>query len=253
MKATDSGLRAGRRPPEPRRSASRPELNAPEVPELSIAEYEPLLDSANARPADWLRIARDIAEHRAQLRRLRRPARHRHDGLHRLRARLPAARARQAGGGHGLADPARRAALRRAPEPADRVLVAARDDVREVCLVFGSQILRGCRAVKASASGFEAFDSPEPAAARRGGRARSRSTRRGCARRRPRRGRAAAGARRRRRACCASTRACRRRCCARRWPSRSAGSCSRPTARARSPTPTRSCSPRSPRARAAAS
>ena len=30
----------------------------------SIAEYEPLLDSANARPADWLRIARDIAEHR---------------------------------------------------------------------------------------------------------------------------------------------------------------------------------------------
>ena len=40
------------------------------------------------------------------------------------------------------------------------VLVAARDDVREVCLVFGSQILRGCRAVKTSASGFEAFNSP---------------------------------------------------------------------------------------------
>jgi L-asparaginase len=40
------------------------------------------------------------------------------------------------------------------------VLVAARDDVREVCLVFGSKILRGCRAIKASASGFEAFESP---------------------------------------------------------------------------------------------
>jgi L-asparaginase len=40
------------------------------------------------------------------------------------------------------------------------VLVAARDDVREVCLVFGSHILRGCRTVKASASGFEAFASP---------------------------------------------------------------------------------------------
>jgi L-asparaginase len=40
------------------------------------------------------------------------------------------------------------------------VLVAARADVREVCLVFGSQILRGCRAIKASASGFEAFESP---------------------------------------------------------------------------------------------
>ncbi len=40
------------------------------------------------------------------------------------------------------------------------VLVAARDDVREVCLVFGSHILRGCRTVKSSASGFEAFTSP---------------------------------------------------------------------------------------------
>jgi L-asparaginase len=32
--------------------------------------------------------------------------------------------------------------------------------VREVCLVFGSRILRGCRAVKESASGFDAFSSP---------------------------------------------------------------------------------------------
>ena len=32
--------------------------------------------------------------------------------------------------------------------------------MREVCLVFGSHILRGCRAVKSSASGFEAFSSP---------------------------------------------------------------------------------------------
>ena len=63
MKPTDNGYApvpghldgAGPRPPE---------LNAREVPELSITEYEPLLDSANARPADWLRIARDIAEHR---------------------------------------------------------------------------------------------------------------------------------------------------------------------------------------------
>ena len=41
-----------------------PELNARDVPELVVAEHEPLLDSANARPSDWLRIARDIAEHR---------------------------------------------------------------------------------------------------------------------------------------------------------------------------------------------
>ena len=43
------------------------------------------------------------------------------------------------------------------------VLVAARDDVREVVLVFGSQILAGARAVKASASGFEAFTRPNAA------------------------------------------------------------------------------------------
>ena len=42
----------------------QPQLHTAEVPELSICEYEPLLDSANARPSDWLRIARDLAQHR---------------------------------------------------------------------------------------------------------------------------------------------------------------------------------------------
>ena len=119
MKATDSGYApvSGHLTAQVR---DRPELRAPEVPELSISEYEPLLDSANARPADWLRIARDIAEHRHHYDGFVVAARHRHDGLHGLRARVPAARARQAGGGHRLADPARRAAQRRAPELADR-------------------------------------------------------------------------------------------------------------------------------------
>ena len=131
-----------------------------EVPELSITEYEPLLDSANARPADWLRIARDIVEHR-----------HHYDGFVVL---------------HGTDTMAYTASalaflLRGLGKPViitgsqiplgvlrsdgrqnflTAVLVAARDDVKEVCLVFGSQILRGARAVKASASGFEAFSSP---------------------------------------------------------------------------------------------
>jgi L-asparaginase len=139
---------------------NRPELLAAEVPELSISEYEPLLDSANARPSDWLRIARDITEHRD-----------RYDGFVVL---------------HGTDTMAYTASalaflLRGLGKPVvvtgsqiplgvlrsdgrqnflTAILVAARDDVREVCLVFGSQILRGCRAVKASASGFEAFSSP---------------------------------------------------------------------------------------------
>jgi L-asparaginase len=159
MKATESGYA-----PVPghltEQVRDRPDLHAPEVPELSITEYAPLLDSANARPSDWLRIARDLARHR-----------HHYDGFVVL---------------HGTDTMAYTASalaflLRGLGKPVvvtgsqiplgvlrsdgrqnflTAVLVAARDDVREVCLVFGSQILRGCRAVKASASGFEAFASP---------------------------------------------------------------------------------------------
>jgi L-asparaginase len=138
----------------------RTELTEPELPELTISEYEPLLDSANARPADWLQIAADIARRRDEF-----------DGFVVL---------------HGTDTMAYTSSalaflLRGLDKPVvvtgsqiplgvlrsdgrqnllTALLVAARDDVREVCLVFGSKILRGCRAIKASASGFEAFDSP---------------------------------------------------------------------------------------------
>jgi L-asparaginase len=159
MKPTDSGYA-----PVPGHLSAqirdRPELHSPEVPELSICEYEPLLDSANARPSDWLRIARDLSQHRAH-----------YDGFVVL---------------HGTDTMAYTASalaflLRGLGKPVvvtgsqiplgvlrsdgrqnlmTSLLVAARDDVREVCLVFGAHILRGCRSVKASASGFEAFASP---------------------------------------------------------------------------------------------
>lgn len=162
MKATDNGYA-----PVPGHLTAqirdRPELHSAEVPELAITEYTPLLDSANARPADWLRVARDIWQHRAH-----------YDGFLVL---------------HGTDTMAYTASalaflLRGLGKPVvvtgsqiplgvlrsdgrqnllTSVLVAARDDVREVCLVFGSKILRGCRAVKASASGFEAFESPNMA------------------------------------------------------------------------------------------
>ena len=160
MKAIDGGAYAPVAGHLTAQIRDRPELRAAEVPELSITEYKPLLDSANARPSDWLRIARDIAQHR-----------HHYDGFVVL---------------HGTDTMAYTASalaflLRGLGKPVvvtgsqipfgvlrsdgrqnllTAALVAARDDVREVCLVFGSRILRGCRAVKASASGFEAFDSP---------------------------------------------------------------------------------------------
>jgi L-asparaginase len=142
--------------------AGVPELVEAEVPELLVNEHAPLLDSANARPADWLAIARDIAA-RARtdefdgfvvlhgtdtmaytasalaflLRGLGRP-------VVVTGAQIPIGVLRSDGRQNLLT----------------AVLVAARADVREVCLVFGSRILRGCRAVKESASGFEAFSSP---------------------------------------------------------------------------------------------
>jgi L-asparaginase len=137
-----------------------PELNAPDMPELAVVEHEPLLDSANARPADWLRIARDIAAHR-----------HGYDGFVILHGTDTMAYTASALAFllRGLAKPV---VVTGSQIPLGvlrsdgrqnlltSVLVAARDDVKEVCLVFGSKILRGSRAVKASASGFEAFDSP---------------------------------------------------------------------------------------------
>ncbi len=138
----------------------RPALTAPDVPALEIEEYEPLLDSSNARPADWLRIARAIAGRAGAF-----------DGFVILHGTDTMAYTASALAFllRGLAKPVvvtgsqiPLAVLRSDAEQnmLTALLVAARDDVREVCLVFGSQILRGCRAIKASASGFEAFRSP---------------------------------------------------------------------------------------------
>jgi len=38
---------------------------APELPNVTIHEYEPLLDSANMTPHEWMKIAHDIEAHYA--------------------------------------------------------------------------------------------------------------------------------------------------------------------------------------------
>lgn len=140
--------------------ADVPELLEAEVPELVVHEHAPLMDSANARPEDWLRIARDIAG-RAE----------RFDGFVVLHGTDTMAYTASALAFllRGLGRPV---VITGAQIPIGvlrsdgrqnlltAVLVAARPEVREVCLVFGSRILRACRAVKESASGFEAFSSP---------------------------------------------------------------------------------------------
>jgi L-asparaginase len=159
MKATESGY-APVRGHLTKEVRDRPDLQEPEVPELAIVEYESLLDSANARPADWLRVARDIADRRDDF-----------DGFVVLHGTDTMAYTASALAFllRGLGKPV---VITGSQIPLGvlrsdgrqnfltAVLVAARDDVREVCLVFGSRILRGVRAVKTSASGFEAFVSP---------------------------------------------------------------------------------------------
>jgi L-asparaginase len=149
--------------------ADRPELHEPEVPELVIHEHDPLLDSAAAQPADWLRIAADIAARADEF-----------DGFVVLHGTDTMAYTASALAFllRGLGKPV---VITGAQIPIGvlrsdgrqnlltAVLVAARADMREVCLVFGSRVLRGCRAVKESATGFEAFASPnEPPLGRAG-------------------------------------------------------------------------------------
>jgi L-asparaginase len=159
MKASRSGYR-----PEPgslqAHMAQMPELRHASMPSYTIHEYDPLLDSSNMTPVEWVKIARDVAEQYD-----------RYDGfvvlhgtdtmaytasalpflLNRLRkpviitgSQIPLCEVR---------NDARENLI-------TSLMLAADHDVPEVCLYFGGKLLRGCRATKVSADGFAAFDSP---------------------------------------------------------------------------------------------
>lgn len=141
--------------------ARMPELADPRMPAYTLHEYNPLLDSSNMRPADWVRIGQDICEHYAD-----------YDGfivLHGTDTMAYTASALPFFLG-GLAKPVivtgsqiplcevrndARANL------VTSMLIAAEYPVPEVCLYFGNRLLRGCRAVKVDADGLDAFDSPK--------------------------------------------------------------------------------------------
>jgi L-asparaginase len=137
-----------------------PELEDDRIPEYVLGEYEPLLDSANMAPPDWLKIATDIHERY-----------HDFDGFVVLHGTDTMAYTASALPFlfEGLAKPVvltgsqiPLAAVRSdARENLITALLIASDPrVTEVCLYFGGQLLRGCRAVKVNAVGFDAFASP---------------------------------------------------------------------------------------------
>lgn len=140
--------------------AAMPELRDAAMPDYAIHEYDPLLDSANMMPTDWLKIAEDIAAHYDDYDGF--IVLHGTDTMAYTASALPFML-------RGLAKPV---ILTGSQLPLWEVrndarenlitvmMIAANYPIPEVCLYFGDKLLRGCRAVKINAVGFEAFDSP---------------------------------------------------------------------------------------------
>ena len=134
--------------------AAMPELTGPEAPAWDLVEMDPLLDSSNIAVGEWNAIGRAIFE--------------RYDGydgfvvlhdtagalsfmLENLQkpvvltgSQIPLCRLRSDGRENLITS----------------LLIAAQGRAAEVCLYFGGKLLRGCRAVKRSADGLQAFFSP---------------------------------------------------------------------------------------------
>jgi L-asparaginase len=139
---------------------SMPELRHHSMPSFTINEYEPLLDSSNMTPEQWVGIARDVAAHYDEYDGF--VVLHGTDTMAYTASALPFML-------HGLGKPV---IITGSQIPLCEVrndarenlitslLLAADYAIPEVCLYFGGKLLRGCRSVKVSASGFAAFDSP---------------------------------------------------------------------------------------------
>lgn len=160
------GMRRGERGYEPRAGhladllARMPELDRPELPTFTLVEHEPLLDSSDMRPAHWQRLADTLVEHQ-----------HGVDGFVVLHGTDTMAYTASALAFllEGLDRPV---VLTGSQVPLAEVrsdardnlitslLLATRTDVAEVVVHTGRHLLRGVRATKVSASGFDAFDSP---------------------------------------------------------------------------------------------
>lgn len=141
--------------------AAMSELHHPSMPEYVIDEFDELLDSSNMVPSDWSRIARAIADNYDD-----------YDGFVVIHgtdtmaytasalafllegldksvvltgSQIPLCEVRNDGRSNIVTS----------------LLVAATQKIPEVTLCFGPRLVRGCRASKISADGFDAFDSPD--------------------------------------------------------------------------------------------
>ncbi|QIZ76624.1 asparaginase [Ferrimonas lipolytica] len=139
---------------------TNPEFHRAEMPRFEIHEYDELIDSSNASPDDWQRIADDIANNY-----------HDYDGFVILHGTDTMAFTASALSFmlEGLAKPVivtgsqiPLAELRSDGQPnlLNSLFIAANYPIAEVCLFFNNVLLRGNRSTKVHADGFAAFDSP---------------------------------------------------------------------------------------------
>lgn len=142
------------------RLSRMPQLDHPGLPRFELHEYEPLLDSSNVGPAEWSQIAADIAANYDEF-----------DGFVVLHGTDTMAYTASALSFmlDGLAKPV---ILTGSQIPLVEIRSDARENlvtsmilatspqINEVCIYLNGSLLRGNRAKKLSASGFDAFASP---------------------------------------------------------------------------------------------
>lgn len=137
-----------------------PELRAPSMPEWDIVDMDPLLDSTNIAVEEWNRIAGLIADNYEK-----------YDGFVILHGTDTMAYTASAlsfmleGNSKPVVLTGSQIPLCEVRNDArdnliTAIMVAAQGVVKEVCLYFGGSLLRGNRAMKRSADGLIAFDSP---------------------------------------------------------------------------------------------
>jgi len=141
-----------------------PELADAAMPALALLEFEPLLDSSDMVPADWLGIAHAIEANYDDVAGF--VILH---GTDTLAYTASALSYMLEGLGKPVIITGSQVPLSELRSDAREnliasALLAARSDLHEVCVFFGGKLFRGNRVTKVSASGFDAFDSPNEAA-----------------------------------------------------------------------------------------
>jgi L-asparaginase len=137
-----------------------PEFRHAEMPEFQLIETDPLLDSSNMTPGDWLPIAETIQNHYEEFDGF--VVLHGTDTMAFTASALPLML-------RGLRKPV---ILTGSQIPLCQIRNDARENlitamliagyyrVPEVCIYFNGKLFRGCRSTKVSAHRFDAFDSP---------------------------------------------------------------------------------------------